>query len=475
MNNAPHKKLKPTLSWSYSWATLSLLLALPLTASAKQDHDETPLELSGYSLSESYQVDDDQPADLESPILKQLLYRVRQTSPKSRAQYSQFSQTTTWQEMASHTEDFRFWTFSRPARLTKIEKHAFKQSSSDDEIKGVYVCHCESIPHESIPPSTEDSATPPQKLIVLSRTIPKALPIDTEINQPIRISGFLYSRTLDAAGPRLVFITDRIEWYPQEKTNEISANQAELSKLGFDLGLIDLIRENNARSLNGRDAEAFFQMLAAMNRLDGMPADLFKESSSVLSFSDLFSSSTDHCGEAVRLQGVIRSCSTVSIPHQDIQDRLEISQYYQLMIFPDLGGAKIIIRGKDGSELDYQRFPITVCCTELPNGMSAQEVERKQCVIHGYFFRFWKYQSARTDLVDSTGQLSPLIIAKQPVLVETGIDVLDRGLLFFVLGTAALIIFLISYFRFVDRNQKPPLENMLENLPEKIDISGFDG
>ena len=145
------------------------------------------------------------------------------------------------------------------------------------------------------------------------------------------------------------------------------------------------------------------------------------------------------------------------------------------MIFPDLGGAKIIIRGKDGSELDYQRFPITVCCPKLPNGMSIQEVERKQCVIEGYFFRFWKYQSARTDLVESTGQLSPLIIAKQPVLVETGLDVLDQGLLFFVLGTAALIIFLISYFRFVDRNQKPPLENILENLPEKIDISGFEG
>ncbi|MCP4778957.1 MAG: hypothetical protein GY880_32480, partial [Planctomycetaceae bacterium] len=85
------------------------------------------------------------------------------------------------------------------------------------------------------------------------------------------------------------------------------------------------------------------------------------------------------------------------------------------------------------------------------------------------------YQSARTDLVESAGQLSPLVIAKQPVLVETGIDVLDRGLLFFVLGTMALVIFLISYFRFVDRNQKPPLENILENLPEKIDISGIDG
>ena len=145
------------------------------------------------------------------------------------------------------------------------------------------------------------------------------------------------------------------------------------------------------------------------------------------------------------------------------------------MIFPDLGGAKIIIRGKDGSELDYQRFPITVCCTELPDGMSPQEIERKQCVIDGYFFRFWKYQSARTDSVESAGQLSPLIIAKQPIMVESGIDVLDRGLLFFVLGVVAMIIFLISYFRFVDRKQKPQQENILENLPDKIDITGIDG
>ena len=107
--------------------------------------------------------------------------------------------------------------------------------------------------------------------------------------------------------------------------------------------------------------------------------------------------------------------------------------------------------------------------------MTAQDVERKQCTVDGYFFRFWKYQSARTDSAESTGQLSPLVIAKQPVLVETASNVLDRGLLFFVLGIVALIIFLITYFRFVDRNQKPPVENILENLPEKIDISGIDG
>ena len=191
MTEANYMKLKKAFVWSPSWVTLSLLLALPLTASGKQEHNETPLELSGYSLSESYQVDDDQPADFEAPMLKQLLYRVRNTSPKSRARYSQFSQNTTWRDMKSRTEDFRFWTFNRPARLTKIEKFAFKQSSSDDEIKGVYVCHCETIPH-----STDDGTDPPQKLIVLSRTVPKALPVDTEINQPIRISGFLYSRVL---------------------------------------------------------------------------------------------------------------------------------------------------------------------------------------------------------------------------------------------------------------------------------------
>ncbi len=452
------------------WSTLWLLLAIPLTAFAKQDHNETPLELSGYSLSESYQVEDDQPINFESPILKQLVYRIRNTSPRSRAKYSKFSEATTWRDMLSQTEDFRFWTFDRPARLTKIEKHAFKQVTSDDEIKGVYICHCESMPHVN-----DESTAPPQKLIVLSRTAPKALPVNTDIDQPIRISGFLYSRVLEADGPRLVFIADRIQWYPQEKTDKISANQVELSQLGFDLALIDSIRQNNARPLIGQDAEAFFQMLAALNRFTGTPADLFKEPTEALSFSDIFSGSPEHFGDAVHLQGVIRSCSNVSIPHQDIQDRLEISQYYQLMIFPDLGGAKIIIRGKDGSELDYQRFPITVCCTELPKGMTAQDVERKQCTVDGYFFRFWKYQSARTDSAESSGQLSPLVIAKQPVLVGTTSNVLDRGLLFFVLGIVALIIFLITYFRFVDRNQKPTVENILENLPEKIDISGIDG
>ncbi len=108
MTESNFLKFTNRAGWSFSWTTLYFLFALPLIASAKQDHNETPLELSGYSLSESYQVDDDQPLNFESPILKQLLYRARKTAPKSRARYSQFSQATTWRDMTSQTENFRF-------------------------------------------------------------------------------------------------------------------------------------------------------------------------------------------------------------------------------------------------------------------------------------------------------------------------------------------------------------------------------
>ena len=157
-----------------------------------------------------------------------------------------------------------------------------------------------------------------------------------------------------------------------------------------------------------------------------------------------------------------------------VENRLGVSKYYQLMLFPNLDGAKIVVKNNDGTKMDYRRFPITICCTELPAGMSPSDVEKKQFVVDGYFFRFWKYRSDKTDEAASTGQVSPLIIAKCPQMIEPDTRSLNLTLFIFIVTVIAGLSALIGGYKIADRRRQSPVEKILGTLPERIDLSGLE-
>ncbi len=472
-------KLRRRVSGFVMLASWLMVIADPVSLDATQDHNQTPMELSGYSISEAFEIPDDQPLDLNSPTLKQLLYRIKNTSPGSRRQYGNFSRELTWKDICTKTEDYRLWLFERSARLKKIEKYPFQNYSLDEEIKGVFVCECESEPDIGL---TKEIARG-HSFLVLARTIPRELPIGSAIDEPIRISGFLYARVSGTHtgdnNEMPVFITDRIAWFPSRESEDVSVAHLSLSRYGADIGLLDFVQENNARPLGNRDAEAFFQILAAVNRMNrndvepGPTVDV-SDSGSLLGFEELMQNSNTNFGEAARVTGTVRTCSVVAVPHEDIKRRLGISKYYQLMLFPDLDGAKIVVKNKDGTKMDYRRFPVTICCTELPAGMSPTDLERKQFVVDGYFFRFWRYESDKTDQAAGTGQVSPLIIAKCPQLIGSDTSSLNLALLVFAIATLAGIIILIGGYRIADRQRQTPVEKILGTLPDQIDLSGLE-
>ena len=116
---------------------------------------------------------------------------------------------------------------------------------------------------------------------MLSRSAPRSLPLDTQLDEPISLDGFLFSRrhlsthndanqsagdagTADDvledadhsdASSTLVFIVDRIGWYPDQivpsRSNE---SFVALGQAGVDIGLLDFVRENNARKLGHADS-----------------------------------------------------------------------------------------------------------------------------------------------------------------------------------------------------------------------------
>lgn len=456
---------------------LAMHLAFAIPAeSVAQEHDRAPIELSGFSISEAFDIADDLPLDVDSPLLKQLLYRIRNTSPESRLRYSDYTKGLTWQDVSAKTEDFRLWTFDIPARLTRVEKQPLMNLSSQEDIQHVFVCHCETTSGTAASPQT--SLDPGRPFLTLATRVPREIPVGVGLDEPIRVVGFLYARIsgIDHADENEmpVFISDRIAWYPSENTTLTSANHKRLAGLGFDIGLLDDVRDSNNLPLGGRDAEAFYQMLAAVGRLDssdnsGSPSADLKR----IGFKEMVQNAGANFGECAEVSGTIRSCSVITVPQQDIRERLGVETYYQLMLFPDLDGARVVVRNKDGSKLDYRRFPITVCCTELPDGLTPAEMERQQCVVNGFYYRFWKYQSEHTDQLHANGQVSPLILAQSPQLIESSIGQLNAVLLVFVIGAIAIIFALIMGFRIADRRQKTPGAKILDSLPDKIDASGW--
>ena len=461
-------------------ASLFLACADQISLQAKQQHNASPLELSGFSISEAYEIQDDIPLDLDSPTLKQLLYRIKNTSPKSRNQYSRYSKDVTWHEITNQTEDFRLWMFDIPARLKKIEKRRFQTLSAEEEIKGVNVCYCETDPHRMPGGKTGRGDT----FLVLSRTMPNAIPVGVSIDEPIRVSGFLYARVsgtdVDDNNEMPVFITDRVAWFPDQESKNVTAAHVSLAKHGVDIGLIDIVRASNARTLDSRDAESFFQFLAAADRMDGNKSEQIsiaenpKPDSSKLGFNQLMQNSDANFGQAVRIAGTVRTCSVINVPHADIKSRMGLTKYYQLMLFPNLDGTKIVVTKQDGTKMDYRRFPVTVCCLELPAGMSPTDVEKKRFVVDGYFFRFWKYQSDKTDQAAVSGQVSPLIIAKIPRIVDLDTGGLNLALLIFAITIIGAMIALIGGYKIADRKRRSPIEKILDTLPEQMDLSGLE-
>ena len=438
-----------------------LTSAVTSSAGAIQSHYEAPIELSGMSISEAYQIKDDQPLDVESPTVKKLLHRVKKTSPRSRKKYGDLAKAITWDEIVEKTEDHRLWVFDRMARLRKIEQHRFADTYEDAEIKGLFVCHC-----------VNDQGQP---FVALARTIPRALKPDVTLDEPVRVEGFLYARAtltlngIDSDEPIPVFVIDRLAWFPDQLSENVPASHLELAAHGVDIGLLDFVRDSNTRPLGSRDAEAFYRFLAGVGRMNPT-----LELNSELGFEDLVQNPNSNFGERVRMRGVVRTCTAVPQADDDIRDRLGISRHYQLMLFPDLDGATIIVKNQNGKQLDYRRFPVTVCCRELPAAMSPADIERRAFVVEGFFFRFWKYQSEKTDEAGASGQISPLVIANRLIPVDVQSDRMDSILLIFVLAVIGGFAALVYGFRIADKKRKPAGEKILASLPDRIDLSGID-
>ncbi len=482
-------------------AILLALAALMMCPAEQVLADDSPESLAGFSPSETYDIVPGSPLDLEENYFVRSLYRIAKVSSASLGRFSQNNDDVSWPRLLEKTRDFRFWAFTRDATLERLTILKFP-AKSEAGINGVYLAECKS----------DDE----QKFFLVCRSAPLRLPRDIQLDEPIRFSGFFYNsvqlavggeslelgRTdhqnedgeeaeeIDMSNVAPVFVVNRFAWYPKTAGDagsangkaKISAGQIELASQGVDVGLFDYVRKRNSKPLAQQDSACFYQMLEAASAIgrDGQGEN--RESNSSVGFVDLVGAPTKHIGARVKVTGSLRQCVRIEVPADaPISSRGQpLRHYYQVNLFPNLGGRKVVTRIGEGENLSFDRYPVTVCLSALPRGMTPEALAGKTATVDGFFYRLIKYQSQKTEAEGQDGMVSPLVMASGIELVATAnaaraVDNLMNVFLWLMLAavSAAIIWKFLRWRRSVFGGDDHRLEGAFD-FPDKIDASNIE-
>ena len=450
----------------FFWVT-----AIAIPATAMQYQDDSPRELAGISASVSFDTKDDLPLDPQAKTVVNMLYRLQKASPATLDRFAAFSKDVRLTQARDETIDFRFWLFRFSANLTKIQKVPIADAPpTSDSIDHLYRC-------TALATDSTGSSIP---CTILTRSIPSQLPLETEIDTSIQVTGLLYCRALvstpveagpadqptGANQPTLVFIADRLGWFPK-KESAADKQMVALASTGFDVAQLDRIKSCNGKALGTKDADAFYQMLTTVGTGHDIPP--------AVPIKSVIAKSTENIGARVELTARCRACTRVKVGDPDKRERYGIDHFYQMFVFPDLDQAIVLTENTpDGpAKAVYKRFPVTICATQLPEGLSPEDVSGSAISIDGTFFRIWKYDAEINQQANTSATISPLIITRDIKVIETA-SWMNHLVTWVFGGIAALIAFMYAYHRVFSKKQTRPTESILDTLPDQIDVTGLE-
>ena len=450
----------------FFWVT-----AIAIPATAMQYQDDSPRELAGISASVSFDTKDDLRLDPQAKTAVNMLYRLQKASPATLDRFAAFSKDVRLTQARDETIDFRFWLFRFPANLTKIQKVPIADAPpTSDSIGHLYRCTA----------LATDSTGSSILCTILTRSIPSQLPLETEIDTPIQVTGLLYCRALvstpveagpadqptDANQPTLVFIADRLGWFPK-KESVADKQMVALASTGFDVAQLDRIKSCNGKALGTKDADAFYHLLTTVGTGHDIPP--------AVPIKSVIAKSTENIGARVELTARCRACTKVKVSDPDKRERYGIDHFYQMFVFPDLDQAIVLTENTpDGpAKAVYKRFPVTICATQLPAGLSPEDVTGNPISIDGTFFRIWKYDAEINQQANTSATISPLIITRDIEVIETA-PWINHLVTWVFGGIAALIAFMYAYHRVFSKKQTRPTESILDTLPDQIDVTGLE-
>ncbi|MDO5114023.1 MAG: hypothetical protein Q4E67_06570 [Planctomycetia bacterium] len=310
--------------------------------------------------------------------------------------------------------------------------------------------------------------------------IPEVLQKETLPQSSIRVGAYalmLKKGEMAEGKPIFYLLTNRLSWYPDTP----------LGKLGMDYGLFDdldsqELSANATRSrsrdlrLSLRNRECFYQMLYTVGRippeewkailresLATTPPERREKDSSHHSVVPLFVKPIQERGNFFWLRGVARQIVPVQVEDEDIVERLGITRYYEIFLYPQ----------------DSQDNPVTVLVRRLPKNIVPGDAPgyRVELTVPAFFFNTWGYRS-----MDEEGKpivrLTPLLIGGPPKLVPPPKPntMLWFQLLAGVIFALLLILATGSYFQFTRKDKEFWEKNIAKNLslPEGAEMDSID-
>lgn len=442
---------------------------------------EAPSALSGLSSSEIFDITDGRQLKSNDVAVDRLLFRIAQTSRANLNRFAQFSESVEFDQLVEDPRDYRCHVFSISGTAKSFQRLESSSEGLEADERGRYLVHVTLEEGQDclvvLPDETESGIS-----------VPSRWKQNVELDEPVRFEGFflaVYDFHNDSeAGPRSikvsglvqsdvpVFVAKRIEWTPVEDHGfSLTNSELLLARNGVDIGALDRLRLNANGPMRKVDSLPFYQLLAAANGMERkqFPAD------GLVDFEDCLQSASKSVGQPMQLQGTVRRITEVQVSDIDAQTEFGIDRYYQLHLFLPLDQQEIVIRSKDQAPDSDQvmrldsRFPMTVCCRELPDEKSA--MEGKLVSVQGFFFKLWNYESELSRTKSTRlNQISPLIIALPPTLIAN-----DGAMINWWISAAAILTILIAglllwFYGPGDSGQRP--SSARTGLPDQIEIPG---
>lgn len=270
-----------------------------------------------------------------------------------------------------------------------------------------------------------------QNVVVYSLAIPNAWKKSTNINEEVRFQGLFMNLTLSKEKMSIMnFITDRVQWFPQSKSDLVtSVGPALLSSAGFDLGLLDVLEQRNRRRLDSDDTESFYQMLAAAKKINGseelrksnIPVDWEKEIPEFNLIQHLKTPQDFH-GTLSRIAMEVRNVTRVKVDAEYIGDRIGIDEYFQLDGFIKFDSS-VTYKAEEGNKgaVFKDKYPISVCLNQLPKGWTVGSGQNYRATFPVFFFKIWSFPTGFQSKFSAEAlQQSPLFVGLNPITFEIG-------------------------------------------------------
>lgn len=430
--------------------------------------DSSPRALSGFEESESYDLEDDVLLDVNDANVIKLLYLVKKISRKNFEKYSQYSNGITLEDVQARPQKHRLWVF-RISGVAKRAKQFKYENQGDGALKGCFQI---------------DVETDQGNMVLVTRELPRAWQLDMAINEKVSFAGFfIANRYANQAAQEQsktlpVFLALRPEWFPDESSQvssppRLRTSHQVLAARGVDIGRLDYVARQNFRRLTESDNESFYQFLSATRQMDLGEVPEVK-----LDFLDLMAQPKSNFGHATLINARVRRCVRVTVESEELRSRYGVGHYFELDMFYSLGNGTVTTRNREGREVIIEdRFPMTICVAQLPEGMSAEDVADHNVRVKGFYYRFWSYNSEfssdHSDDPRLSSQFSPLVIGKIDQVIQSSSLPLDYVLTGFVVALMLGAAGTIWFFRRSDLQSKQTRRRQKVSS-EDVDFGGIE-